>query len=130
MINFVILARLPSPSMEYLKLPFIPKRFTPSVGRWHGPGLLNTFIGLSLVPKLYAGLRCLAMSWLSYFESVFSMYLAGPGPRSLAAIWGNLTASPSLLSGIFAGFVRVTRSHICCQHTREHCSTRTLPCGH
>ena len=89
--NFVILSGLPSPSMEYLKLPFIPNRFTPSVGRWHGPGLLNALSGLSLVPKLKAGLRCLAMSWLSYFESVFSMYLAGPGPRSLAAIWGNLT---------------------------------------
>lgn len=32
-INFVILAGFPSPNMEYLKLPFIPKRFTPSVGR-------------------------------------------------------------------------------------------------
>ena len=41
-----------------------------------------------------------------------SKYLAGPGPRSLAVICGNLTTWPSLLSGIFAGVFRVVRSEL------------------
>lgn len=112
--TFVILPLLAAPNMEYLKLPFIPKRFTPSIGRWHGPGLLNVLIGWSLEPKLNAGFRCLVMSWFSCLESVLSKYLAGPGPRSLAVICGNLTTWPSLLSGILAGVFRVARSELAC----------------
>lgn len=101
--NFAILAGFPSPSMEYLKLPLFPKRFTPSIGRWHGPGLLNALIGLSLVPKLYAGLRCLAVMVFIFWER-FQHVSSGsrtPFPCGNLGQFDNLTISAV---GHFRGF--------------------------